>query len=96
MYNRLPPVAASILDDITAFDNERIGQNLERLKESARLAPEYFIKDLVSYIFELTEEEDWFEEAGLSRLYAIGADPQRLVKLALAAVKRAGIIQDCF
>ena len=91
LYNRLPPVAASILDDITAFDNERIGQNLERLKESARLAPEYFIKDLVSYIFELTEEEDWFEEAGLSMLYAIGADPQRLVKLALAAVKRAAL-----
>lgn len=86
LYKRLTPVAATILDDIAAFDAERVSQNLERLKESARLAPEHFTSDLVSYIFELAEEEYWFEEAGLSILHAIGADPQRLVKLALPAV----------
>ena len=84
----LSPVAASILDDVAAFDAKRDEHNLKRLKESARLAPEHFTAELVSYTFDLAEQEDWFEEAGLTILNAVSKDPDRLVKLAIRAVKR--------
>jgi hypothetical protein len=97
----LAPVSSAIIDHIDEFDERRDKGDRNRLCESARLAPEHFVPPLVDYIFELTEVEPWFAEAGLTILRNIGADPMRLARVALltigntpAARTAAGVLLD--
>lgn len=90
----LGPVGQAILDDIDRYDLERNAENFERLTQSARLAPEHFGQELVSYIFDLAEEAVWFERAALSMLDAIEAGPDRLARLALKALYRDGTREE--
>jgi len=83
----LSPVAATILDDIAAFDRDHSRENLNRLTESARLAPEHYSDNLLAYVFDLAETEGWFVEAGIAILHSLNADKNRLARLAVNAVK---------
>lgn len=80
----LSPLSSAIVDHIDEFDEQRDQNHRDRLCESARLAPEHFVAPLVAYIFDLTEKETWFTEAGLTILDHVKADPARIARLALA------------
>jgi hypothetical protein len=82
----LGALACAMVDHIDEFDEQRDQDHRDRLCESARLAPEHFVAPLVEYIFELTEKEPWFGEAGLTILDHIKADPARVARLALAPI----------
>jgi hypothetical protein len=95
----LSPLANAVVDHIDEFDDQRDQDHCDRLCESARLAPEHFVAPLVAYIFDLTEKEPWFVEAGLTILDHVKADPARIARLALAPVgktwpinKHAGVL----
>jgi hypothetical protein len=62
----LSPLSSAIIDHIDEFDEQRDQDHRDRLCQSARLAPEHFPAPVVTYIFELTEREPWFTEAGLT------------------------------
>ena len=80
----LSSLSAAIVDHIDEFDEHRDEEHRDRLCESARLAPEHFVDPIIAHIFELTEREPWFGEAGLTVLHHIGADSARIARLALA------------
>ncbi len=82
----LGALACTIVDHIDEFDEQRDQNHRDRLCESARLAPEHFVAPLVEYIFELTEREPWFGEAGLTILDHVKADPGRIARLAIAPI----------
>ncbi len=82
----LSPLSGTIIDHIDEFDDHRDQEHRDRLCESARLAPEHFVAPVVLYIFDLTEREAWFTEAGLTILDHLKADPVRIARLALAAI----------
>ena len=82
----LGPLSGTIIDHIDEFDENRDQEHRDRLCESARLAPEHFVAPVISYIFDLTEQEPWFTEAGLTILDHVKADPIRIARLALAAI----------
>jgi hypothetical protein len=84
LRERLSPLSSAIVDHIDEFDEQRDQDHRDRLCESARLAPEHFVAPLVKYIFDLTEKEPWFTEAGLTILDHVKADPARTARLALA------------
>ncbi len=85
----LSPLSSAIIDHIDEFDEQRDQDHRDRLCESARLAPEHFVAEVVTYIFELTEREPWFVEAGLTILDHVKADPARMARLALAPMGKA-------
>jgi hypothetical protein len=85
----LSPLSGAIIDHIDEFDEQRNQDHCDRLCESARLAPEHFVAPVVAYIFELTEREPWFIEAGLTILDHVMADPARIARLALAPIGKA-------
>jgi hypothetical protein len=80
----LSPLSGAIIDHIDEFDEQRDQEHRDRLCESARMAPEHFVTSVVAYVFELTEREPWFVEAGLTILDHVQADPARIARLALA------------
>jgi hypothetical protein len=80
----LGPLSSAIIDHIDEFDDQRDQEHRDRLCESARMAPEHFVAPVVTYIFELTEREPWFVEAGLTILDHVNAEPARIARLALA------------
>lgn len=82
----LGPLSAALIDHIDEFDDNRDRVHRDRLCESARLAPEHFVPSIIAYVFELTEREPWFGEAGLTILDHVRADPARVARLALAAM----------
>jgi hypothetical protein len=82
----LSPVSSAIVDHIEEFDERRDREHRDRICESARLAPEHFVPPLVEYIFDLTENEAWFAEAGLIVLHNVKANPVPLARLALLAM----------
>lgn len=88
----LGPLSSAIVDHIDEFDAQRDQEHRDRLCESARLAPEHFVVPLLEYIFELTEKEPWFTEAGLTILDYVKADPARIARLAIAPLGKAGPI----
>lgn len=79
----LSPLSGVILDHINEFDERRDDRHRDQLCESARLAPEHFVAELVNYIFELTERELWFFEVGLTMLDHLKADPARIARITL-------------
>jgi hypothetical protein len=86
LRENLATLSGTIMDHIDEFDDNRDQEHRDRLCESARLAPEHFVAPLVSYIFDLTEQEPWFAEAGLTILDHVKADPIRMARLALGAI----------
>lgn len=86
LRENLSPLSGTIIDHIDEFDENRDREHRDRLCESARLAPEHFVTPLISYIFDLAEQEPWFREAGLTILDHVKADPVRIARLALAAI----------
>lgn len=88
----LGPLASAIVDHIDEFDAQRDQEHRDRLCESARLAPEHFVAPLIEHIFELTEKEPWFTEAGLTILDHVKADPRRIARLAITPLGKTGPI----
>lgn len=86
LKTELTTIEATILADIAALDNDRSNENLNRLVESARLAPEHYGETLTQYVFDLAETEGWFIEAGVTILHSINAEPGRLARLAVRAI----------
>jgi len=84
----LGPVSRAILEDLQLYDEDRSDTNFRRLTESARLAPQHFPPTLVEYLFELADTQSWFMDAAILMLDAVGADPSRIVEL---AVRRLGL-----
>lgn len=80
---QLNAIGQTLLDDIAAYDDDRSSDNFDRLTQSARLAPEHFGSALTQYVFELAEAEGWFAGAALVMLDAVGADDQRIARLAI-------------
>ena len=83
----LDALSAALIDHLDEFDDNRDREHRDRLCESARMAPEHFAPPVIAHIFDLTEREPWFTEAGLTVLDHLKADPARLAALALAALK---------
>ena len=52
------------------------------------VGPEHFVPAIVDHVFELTEREPWFGEAGLTILDHVRADSARIAKLALASMEK--------
>ena len=71
----LSPLSSALVDHIDEFDEQPDQHHRDILCESARLAPEHFVAPLVTYIFDLTEKEPWFTEAGLTILDHVKAEP---------------------
>ena len=86
----LPPVAQALLDDVDAYDRDSSQENLDRLRHSARLAPEHFPAPLVDYIFSVLESGHWLDTPGLEMLDAIGADAPRLAGAAARIIAIGG------
>jgi len=82
----LNSLSGTIIDQIDEFDEQRDHEHRDRLCESARLAPEHFVAPIVLYVFDLTEHEPWFAEAGLTILDKLQADSERIARLALAGI----------
>lgn len=84
----LPPAASNVVDQIEELDLLRTPELTARLVETARLAPDAFPPAVVEHVFELLEaKEQWFDEAGLKVLAALGADPRRLARCAMVCLQ---------
>ncbi len=88
LASSLGAVARTLLEDIGLFDADRSLENFERVTQSARLAPEHFTPELVTYVSELAKEQPWFAHAALIILDAVGADDFQIVTLAMATLRR--------
>ena len=85
----LLPAAADVVDQIDELDSSSPSPNLiDRLYETARLAPEAFPPPVIEYIFSLVEaQEHWACKAGLKVLATLRADPRRLARSAMLCLK---------
>lgn len=88
LASSLGAIARTLLDDIGMFDADRSVKNFERVTQSARLAPEHFTTELVTYVSELAKDQPWFAHAALVILDAVGADDFQIVTLAMATLRR--------
>lgn len=89
LRGRLQPAAADVIDQIGELDLQRTPELAVRLVETARLAPEAFPRAVVELAFGLLEaHEQWFDEAGLRVLAALGADSRRLARCAMICLQR--------
>jgi hypothetical protein len=85
----LTPPGANVIDQIEELDHDRDGADVNRLMETAKLAPEVFTAPVVEYAFELLETgESWFDNAGLRLLKALNADRTRLTRCTLLCLPR--------
>jgi len=94
LRDSLGPVAGAILDHIDEFDEHRTREHSERIRESARLAPEHFEPQLTEYVLELAEREDWFADIALTVLKNTLADRKRVARLALVSIANSSAIQS--
>lgn len=80
----LPVLASTFLDDLQALDEDKSESAEQRLIESARLAPEILVPELMDHLYFLLESgQRWFDATGLTILSARGTDQERLTRCAM-------------
>lgn len=79
----LPVAAKAFMDDLDRLDAKRDDAARTRVLESARLAPEILVPDLVAYLFDALEgDERWLDQVALT-LLADTPDQARLCRAAM-------------
>lgn len=88
MKEKLPVSSHTIIDQLEELDVSRHEDLCTQLVETAKLAPEIFTLEIVDYYFHLLEaRESWFRPVGLETLLLLKADPVRLARCALIAMR---------
>lgn len=84
----LPASSHTIIEQLDELDGSRHEDQRTKLVETARLAPEIFTPEIIEYYFQLLEaRESWFSFVGLETLFLLKADPARLARCALIAIR---------
>lgn len=85
----LNPVQATLVDQLEALDGGGRETSDEALVTTAGLAPEAFAPQLVEHLFHLLEtSEHWATGTALNTLRTLRAEPGRLVRCAVLALRR--------
>lgn len=88
LREKIPLTSHTIIDQLEELDRDRSEEQRKQLAETARLAPEIFTVDIIAHYFQLLEaRESWFSDVGLETLFLLKADPVRLVRCALIAMR---------
>lgn len=84
----LPAASHTIIEQLDELDGSRHEDQRTKLVETARLAPEIYTPEIVEHYFQLLEaRESWFSSVGLETLFLLKADPARLSRCALIAIR---------
>lgn len=84
----LPASSYTIIEQLEELDGGRHEDQRTKLVETARLAPEIFTPEIIEHYFQLLEaRESWFSSVGLETLSLLKADPVRLARCALIAIR---------
>jgi len=84
----LPASSHTIIEQLEELDGNRHEDQRTKLVETARLAPEIFTPEIIEHYFQLLEaRESWFSSVGLETLFLLKADPARLSRCALIAIR---------
>lgn len=84
----LPASSHTIIEQLEELDGGRHEDQRIKLVETARLAPEIFTPEIIEHYFQLLEtRESWFSSVGLETLSLLKADPVRLARCALIAIR---------
>lgn len=88
LRGKLPSSSHTIIEQLDELDGGRHEDQRTKLVETARLAPEIFTPEIIEYYFQLLEaRESWFSFVGLETLFLLKADPARLARCALIAIR---------
>jgi len=88
LRGKLPSSSHTIIEQLDELDGARHEDQRTKLVETARLAPEIFTPEIIEYYFQLMEaRESWFSFVGLETLFLLKADPARLARCALIAIR---------
>lgn len=84
----LPASSHTIIEQLNELDGGRHEDQRTKLVETVRLAPEIFTPEIIEHYFQLLEaRESWFSFVGLETLFLLKADPARLARCALIAIR---------
>lgn len=84
----LPTPSHTIIEQLDELDGDRHDDQRTKLVETARLAPEIITPEIVEHYFQLLEaRESWFSAVGLETLFLLKAEPVRLARCALIAIR---------
>lgn len=84
----LPTPSHTIIEQLDELDGGRHDDQRTKLVETARLAPEIITTEIVEHYFKLLEaRESWFSSVGLETLFLLKAEPVRLARCALIAIR---------
>jgi len=90
----LPVSSHTILEQLDELDGGRHEDQRTKLVETSRLAPEIFTPEIIEHYFQLLEaRESWFSSVGLETLFILKADPVRLARCALIAIRDFDVIE---
>jgi hypothetical protein len=88
LKDKTPPASQTIIDQLEELDRDRNEDRRRQLVETAKLAPEIFTTGIIEHYFQLLEaHESWFSAVGLETLFLLEADPVRLARCALIALR---------
>ena len=88
LRGKLPSSSHTIIEQLDELDGSRHQDQRTKLVETSRLAPEIFTPEIIEYYFQLLEaHESWFSVVGLETLFLLKADPARLTRCALIAIR---------
>ncbi|HEY6093782.1 MAG TPA: hypothetical protein VIU93_02405 [Gallionellaceae bacterium] len=84
----LPATSQTIIEQLGELDDGRHEDQRTKLIETAKLAPEIFTPEIIEHYFQMLEApESWFSAVGLETLFLLNADPVRLARCALTAIR---------
>lgn len=88
LRGKLQSPSHTIIEQLDELDGGRHEDQRTKLVETVRLAPEIFTPEIIEYYFQLLEaRESWFSFVGLETLFLLKADPARLARCALIAIR---------
>lgn len=88
LREKLQVSSHTIIEQLEELDGGRHEDQRTKLVETARLAPEVFTPEIIEHYFQLLEaRESWFSAVGLETLFLLKADPARLARCALIAIR---------
>ncbi|MHB8390966.1 MAG: hypothetical protein ACYDBH_15525 [Acidobacteriaceae bacterium] len=88
LREKLQVSSHTIIEQLEELDGGRHEDQRTKLVETARLAPEIFTPEIIEHYFQLLEaRESWFSSVGLETLSLLKAEPVRLARCALIAIR---------
>jgi len=88
LRDNIPLASQTIIDQLEELDRDRNDDQRRQLVETAKLAPEIFTTEIIEHYFQFLEaRESWFSAVGLETLFLLKADPVRLARCALIALR---------